>query len=60
MVLGFGLVFFAFAFGNDGILEFAAKRIWKVVNFVIAVNLDGHLCGVAYHIAVMAPLKMFF
>ena len=50
----------AFALGNNSSLEFAAEGIWKVVNFVVAVNLDGHLRGVANHIAVMAPLEMLF
>src|SRR5262249_47740970 len=59
-VLRFGFMLLAFALGNNSSLEFAAERVWKVVNFVVAVNLDGHLRGVANHIAVMAPLEMLF
>ena len=59
-MLRFGFILFAFALGDDSSLELGAEGIWKVVNFVVAVNLDGHLGGIADHVAVMAPLEMLF
>ena len=59
-VLGFGFVLFTLTLGNNSSLEFGAEGIGKVVNFVVAVNLDGHLGGIADHVAVMAPLEMLF
>jgi hypothetical protein len=59
-VLRFGFLLLAFTLGNNSSLEFGTEGIRKVVNFVVAVNLDGHLCGIANHIAVVAPLEMLF
>jgi hypothetical protein len=41
-------------------MESVSDGIWEGVNFVVAVDFDGFLCGVAYHEAVMAPLKVLF
>jgi hypothetical protein len=59
-VLRFGFLLLAFALRNNSSLELGAEGVWKVVNFVVAVNLDGHLGGIADHVAVMAPLEMLF
>jgi hypothetical protein len=59
-MLGFGFVLFTFALGNNSSLELRAEWVRQVVDFVITINLDGHLSGVADHVAVMAPLEMLF
>lgn len=48
------------AFSHDGLVEFAAEGFWKLVDLVIAVDLDCLLSGIHDHLAIMAPLKMLF
>ena len=50
----------ALAFADDGGSQLGAEIIRKFVEMGLPVNLDGHLRGVADHVAVMAPLKMVF
>jgi hypothetical protein len=50
----------ALAFADDGCPQLGAQVVWKFVEMGLPVNLDGHLRGVANHVAVMAPLKMVF
>jgi hypothetical protein len=60
--LRLGALFFAFAltFTDDGLLEFAAEGIGEVVDLIVPVNLDCHLCSITNDVAVMAPMEMFF
>ena len=46
------------AFAHDGLVEFVAEGFWKLIDLVIAVDLDGLLGGVTDNVAVVAPGKM--
>src|SRR5215467_7654429 len=48
------------AFAHDGLVEFVAEGFWKLIDLIIAVDLDGLLRGIHDHFAVMAPVKMLF
>ena len=48
----------AAAFRHNGIVEAASEAFWKLVKLVIAVNLDGFLCGIHDHVAFVAPMKV--
>jgi hypothetical protein len=48
------------AFGNNGRSESGAKVFGKFVKLGVAINLNGLLCGIANHIAVVAPSQMLF
>ena len=50
----------ALALGNDGGFKSGSKVIGKGIKLGIAVNFDGFLGGVAYHVAVVAPSQMVF
>src|SRR5579862_5212844 len=48
------------AFGHDGLVKFAAQGFGKLVNLVVAVDLNGLFSGIHDHVAVAAPLEMLF
>src|SRR5208283_2432789 len=50
----------ALALRQDGRTQAAAQIVREFVEVRIAVNLDGHLGGIAHHVAVVAPLEMVF
>src|SRR5271167_2905962 len=50
----------ALALRQDGRTQAAAQIVREFVEVGIAVNLDGHLGGIAHHVAVVAPLEMVF
>jgi hypothetical protein len=56
--LFFGVLAFT-TFGHNGLMEAASKVFWKLINLVIAVNFNGFLGGVHYHVAFLAPMEMF-
>ena len=46
------------ALGHNGIVEPASEAFWKLIKFVIAVNLDGFLGCVHHDVAFVAPMKV--
>ena len=48
------------ALGDDGRTESGAKIVGKFDDLVVAIDLNGSLRGIADHVAVVAPLQMFF
>ena len=46
----------AAALGHNGIMEAGSEAFWELVKLVIAVNLDGFLGGIHYHMAFLAPM----
>ena len=49
----------ATAFRHNGIVEAASEALWKLIKLIIAVNLDGFLCGIHHHVAFFAPMEVF-
>ena len=49
----------ATAFRHNGIVEAASEALWQLIKLVIAVNLDGFLGRIHYHVAFVAPMQMF-
>jgi hypothetical protein len=47
------------ALGNDGRSESGAEVFRKFVQLGVAINFNGFFCGIANHIAVVAPSQMF-
>jgi hypothetical protein len=48
-----------FTFGDDGVMEFCAEGVRKLVDLVLAVNFNGLLGCVAHDVAIVAPSEMF-
>ena len=46
------------AFRHNGIMEAASEALWKLIKLVVAVNFDGFLGGIHYHVAFFAPMKV--
>jgi hypothetical protein len=46
------------AFCHNGFVEAISKAFRKLVKFIIAVNFDGFLSGIHYHMAFLAPMQM--
>src|ERR1035437_3792576 len=49
-----------FAFGNDGGAQLRPEIIGQLVKMRVAIDLDGHFCGVADDVAVVAPVQVLF
>jgi hypothetical protein len=39
-------------------VEAASEAFWELVNLIIAVNFDGFLGGIHYHMAFVAPMEV--
>jgi hypothetical protein len=48
------------AFGHNGLMEAGSEVFRKLVKLVIAVDFNGFLCGIHDHVAVVAPMEVFF
>ncbi len=48
----------AAAFRHNGIVEAASEALWKLIQLIIAVNLDGFLGGIHDHVAFFAPMEV--
>jgi hypothetical protein len=48
----------ALALREDGALQFGAEVVRKLVDLILAIDLDGLLGGIADDIAVVAPVKV--
>jgi hypothetical protein len=46
------------ALGHNGLMEAASKVFRELINLVIAINFDGFLGGVHYHMAFVAPMEV--
>jgi hypothetical protein len=46
------------AFCHNGLVEPVSEVIGKLVQLIIAVNFDGFLGGIHYHVAFVAPMEM--
>ena len=46
------------ALGHNGIVEPASEAFWKLIKFVIAVNLDSFLGRIHHDVAFVAPMKV--
>jgi hypothetical protein len=47
------------ALGHNGLMEAVAKVFRELIHLVIAVNLDGFLGRIHYHVAFVAPMEVF-
>ncbi|HSK43714.1 MAG TPA: hypothetical protein VLA83_07495 [Candidatus Binatia bacterium] len=46
------------AFRHNGVVKTAPEAFRELVQLIIAVNFDGFLGGIHYHVAFFAPMKM--
>lgn len=49
----------AAALRHNGIVEAGSEALWELIKLVIAVNFNGFLGGIHYHVAFFAPMKVF-
>src|SRR5215471_11734641 len=47
------------ALAHDGLMEAGTEGLWKLVDLVVAVDLNGLLGGGHDHVAFVAPMEMF-
>jgi hypothetical protein len=46
------------AFAHDGIVEAGAEGVWKLVNLIISIDLNGLFGGIKNHMAFVAPMQV--
>jgi hypothetical protein len=46
------------AFRHNGIVEAVSEALWQLIKLVIAVNFDGFLGRIHYHVAFVAPMQV--
>jgi hypothetical protein len=55
---GTELFLMALALGHDGGTEFVAQRLRQIIDFLVAVDLDGGFCRLKNNKAVVAPMEV--